>query len=97
MNEGMAEIDAEVLSQRYNIIAMAIFVTSRFICTYFLKYINAGALLGILAAVGACLTLGVIFFKKAHGVAAVRGDFFQRREELEKKFSRHHICSFAAA
>ena len=44
MNEGMAEIDAEVLSQRY-----------------FLKYINAGALLGILAAVGACLTLGVIF------------------------------------
>ena len=61
MNEGMAEIDAEVLSQRYNIIAMAIFVTSRFICTYFLKYINAGALLGILAAVGACLTLGVIF------------------------------------
>ena len=61
MNEGMAEQEAEVLSQTYNIVAMAIFVSSRFICTYFLKFINAGALLGILATVGACLTLGVIF------------------------------------
>ena len=61
MEEGMAERDAEVLSQQYNIIAMIIFVCSRFICTYFLKYINAGKLLGILAAVGVLLTLGVIF------------------------------------
>ena len=68
MNEGMAEIDAEVLSQRFNIIAMAIFVTSRFICTYFLKYINAGALLGILAVVGAVLTLGVIFIDGRAGL-----------------------------
>ena len=60
MNEGMSEIDAEVTSQRYNIIAMAIFVTSRFVCTYFLKFINAGALLGLLALVGTLLTLGVI-------------------------------------
>ena len=61
MNEGMSEQAAEVMSQRYNIIAMVIFVTSRFICTYFLKYVNAGALLGILAVVGSLLTLGVIF------------------------------------
>jgi FHS family L-fucose permease-like MFS transporter len=57
----MSEQAAEVMSQRYNIIAMVIFVTSRFICTYFLKYVNAGALLGILAVVGSLLTLGVIF------------------------------------
>lgn len=68
MNEGMSEIDAEVLSQRYNIIAMAIFVTSRFICTFFLKYINAGALLGILAIVGTLLTLGVIFIDGREGL-----------------------------
>ena len=68
MNEGMSEIDAEVTSQRYNIIAMAIFVTSRFICTYFLKYINAGALLGILATVGTVLTLGVIFIDGRMGL-----------------------------
>ena len=68
MNEGMSEIDAEVMSQRYNIIAMAIFVTSRFICTFFLKYINAGALLGILAIVGSLLTLGVILIDGRWGL-----------------------------
>ena len=68
MNEGMAEQEAEVTSQTFNIIAMAIFVSSRFICTYFLKYINAGALLGILAVVGACLTLGVIFIDGRAGL-----------------------------
>ena len=68
MNEGMTEIDAEVMSQRYNIIAMVIFVSSRFICTFFLKYINAGALLGILATVGALLTLGVIFIDGRMGL-----------------------------
>jgi len=60
MLEGMAEQDAEVLAQKYNIVAMVIFVSSRFICTYFLKYVNAGALLGMLAVVGALLTIGVI-------------------------------------
>ncbi len=65
MNEGMAEQEAEVTSQTFNIIAMAIFVSSRFICTYFLKFINAGALLGILAV---CLTLGVIFIDGRMGL-----------------------------
>ena len=60
MGEGMSEQDAEVLAQQYNIVAMVIFVTSRFVCTYFLKFVNAGALLGCLAAVGCCLTVGVI-------------------------------------
>jgi len=68
MSEGMTEQAAEVLSQRYNIIAMVIFVSSRFICTYFLKYINAGALLGILAIAGALLTCGVIFIDGRGGL-----------------------------
>ncbi len=68
MNEGMGEQEAEVTSQTYNIVAMAIFVSSRFICTYFLKYINAGALLGILAVVGAILTCGVIFIDGRAGL-----------------------------
>ena len=68
MGEGMTEQAAEVLSQRYNIIAMVIFVSSRFICTFFLKYINAGTLLGVLAAVGALLTLGVIFIDGRMGL-----------------------------
>jgi FHS family L-fucose permease-like MFS transporter len=68
MNEGMGEQEAEVTSQTYNIVAMAIFVSSRFICTYFLKFINAGALLGILAVVGALLTCGVIFIDGRAGL-----------------------------
>ena len=68
MAEGMAEREAEVLSQQYNIIAMVIFVCSRFICTFFLKYINAGKLLGILATVGVLLTLGVIFIDGRYGL-----------------------------
>ena len=68
MGEGMSEQAAEVMSQRYNIIAMVIFVSSRFICTFFLKYINAGTLLGVLAAVGALLTLGVIFIDGRMGL-----------------------------
>lgn len=62
VNEGMAEIDAEVLSQRYNIIAMVIFCTSRFICTFLLKYIHPGRLLAILAIAATAFTAGVIGF-----------------------------------
>jgi len=68
MNEGMAEQQAEVLAQTYNIVAMVIFVSSRFICTYFLKFVNAGALLGVLATVGVVLTLGVILIDGRWGL-----------------------------
>lgn len=60
VGEGMAEIDAEVLSQRYNILAMVIFCSSRFVCTFLLKYINPGRLLAILAIAATAFTAGVI-------------------------------------
>lgn len=60
MAEGMAERDAEVLSQTYNIVAMAIFCCSRFICTFLLKYTKPSRLLAILSVAGAILTCGVI-------------------------------------
>ncbi|MDR0973609.1 MAG: L-fucose:H+ symporter permease [Prevotellaceae bacterium] len=60
MAAGMTEIDAEVLSQKYNIAAMIIFCCSRFVCTYLLRFINAGKLLKILAIAGAVFLLGVI-------------------------------------
>jgi FHS family L-fucose permease-like MFS transporter len=60
MAEGMAEKDAEVLSQTYNIAAMVIFCCSRFICTFLLRYINPGRLLSLLAILGVILTAGVI-------------------------------------
>ncbi|MBR5465325.1 MAG: L-fucose:H+ symporter permease [Alistipes sp.] len=60
VGEGMAEQAAEVLSQQYNIIAMVIFCSSRFICTYLLKYINPGRLLFFLAVAATIATAGVI-------------------------------------
>lgn len=68
MNNGMEEKAAEVLSQRYNIIAMIIFCCSRFICTFMLKYIKPGTLLAVLAIAACCLTCGVIFLHDIWGL-----------------------------
>ena len=61
---GMTKAEA----QSYNIIAMVIFVSSRFLCTYLLKYVNPGNLLLILAIGGGLLTLGAIFIKGLLGL-----------------------------
>ena len=61
MSEGMREIDAEVLSQRYNILAMMLFCVSRFVCTFLMKYVKPNKLLSFFALAASLLTLGVIF------------------------------------
>ena len=68
MQEGMAEIDTEVTSQKFNIIAMVLFCCSRFICTFILRFINAGQLLMILAIAGGCFTIGVIALHNIWGL-----------------------------
>lgn len=68
MADGMAEKAAEVLSQRYNIIAMVIFCSSRFVCTYLLKYINPGRLLFLLAVAASAFTAGVILLRDIWGL-----------------------------
>ncbi len=55
-------------AQRYNIVAMVIFLTSRFVCTFFLKYVSPGLLLGILSIGGMLLTLGTIFLQGFAGL-----------------------------
>ena len=55
-------------AQSYNMIAMVIFVSSRFICTYLLKYINPGQLLMALALGGGLFTLGTIFISGIMGL-----------------------------
>ncbi|MDF1754577.1 MAG: L-fucose:H+ symporter permease [Verrucomicrobiales bacterium] len=60
-------------AQNYNIIAMSIFCASRFICTFFLRYISPGKLLMILATVAAVLILGVIFIKGYFGLYCLIG------------------------
>ena len=71
MGEGMTEQAAEVLSQRYNIVAMVIFCVSRFICTFLLKYIRPSKLLTWLGIAGAVLVLGVIFFDGRVGMCCL--------------------------
>jgi FHS family L-fucose permease-like MFS transporter len=61
---GMTKEDA----QSYNMVAMVIFVSSRFICTYILKFINPGQLLMILAMGGGVFTLGTIFISGMVGI-----------------------------
>ena len=68
MEKGMSEIDAEVLSQRYNIAAMIIFCASRFVCTYLMKFFSPGKLLYSFAFGGIVCVLGVIFLKGVAGL-----------------------------
>ncbi len=73
MAEGMDEQAAEVLSQRYNIIAMIIFCASRFICTFILRYLSPGLLLKVLAFAGMAFTFGVISFQNILGMYCLVG------------------------
>ena len=65
---GMSIQEAEVLSSKFNIVAMGIFVVSRFIATYLLKFICPGKLLKSLAIGGLILTVGVIFLPGIAGL-----------------------------
>jgi FHS family L-fucose permease-like MFS transporter len=60
-------------AQNYNILAMGIFLGSRFICTFILKYLRPGLLLGILAIGGGLLTLGAIFLQGMTGLYCLIG------------------------
>ena len=73
MEEGLDERGAEILSQKYNIIALIFFTCSRFICTWFLKYIQPGPLLSLLAVIATVLTGGVILFTDRNGLICLVG------------------------
>ena len=55
-------------AQKYNIIAMALFLTSRFISTMLMKYINSRRLLMFFGIGACCATLGTIFFEGMGGL-----------------------------
>ena len=60
-------------TQNYNILAMSIFLVSRFVCTFLLDYIKAGKLLMLLAVGGVSLILGVIFLDGFAGLYCLIG------------------------
>jgi len=59
---GMTEVGLTASeAQNYNIVAMCVFLASRFICTFLLNWVNAALLLMIFAIAAASLTFAVIF------------------------------------
>ncbi len=68
MAEGMEEKAAEILSQKFNIAAMAFFTVSRFVCTYLLRYVRPARLLSILGICAIGFIAGVIFFPDRNGM-----------------------------
>ncbi len=68
MAEGMDEQAAEVLSQQYNIYAMLLFICSRFIATWLMKYTKPAKLLAIFGVLAMLFTLGVIIFENRIGL-----------------------------
>ncbi len=61
MGEGMDEQSAEILSQKLNIVAMALFCCSRFVCTALMKHFQPAFMLTVFAATAIVLSLAVAF------------------------------------
>ena len=61
---GMSKAQA----QNYNILAMTIFLSSRFLCTYLMKFISSKKLLTLFAVGGIISILGVIFLNDIKGL-----------------------------
>ena len=59
--------------QMYNMVAMIIFVSSRFVCTFLLKFFSPGGLLMTLALGGLGLTVGTIFVQGMPGLYCLVG------------------------
>jgi FHS family L-fucose permease-like MFS transporter len=68
MSQGMGEQEAEIMSQNYNKVAMAIFIVSRFIATFLMRYVRPGKLLMVFAIGGFASITGVILFTGIEGM-----------------------------
>jgi FHS family L-fucose permease-like MFS transporter len=66
---GMSKAEA----QKYNMIAMGIFVSSRFVCTHLLKFFSPGGLLLALASGGFAFILGTILIQGLTGLWCLVG------------------------
>jgi len=68
MTEGMNEQNAEVLSQKYNIIALTLFAGSRFLCTWLMQWFTPSRILSTLGILAMVALLGTILFIGRPGV-----------------------------
>lgn len=60
-------------AQQYNMVAMGIFLASRFICTFLLGFVRPGQLLMLLSAGGIALSIGTIFIGGILGLYCLIG------------------------
>lgn len=60
-------------AQNYNIVAMSMFLCSRFVSTFLMKYLNSQVLLSIFGLGAACCTLGTIFIVGIEGLYCLVG------------------------
>ena len=68
MAEGMEELDAMVLAQKYNIIAMICFAGSRFICTWLMQWFSPSRMLSVLSIIGMAAIVGATIFTNRNGL-----------------------------
>ena len=73
MAENIAEKNAELLSQKYNIAAIVAFAIFRFVCTWLLKYVRPGRLLSVMAITATVLIGGVMLFTDRNGLYCLIG------------------------
>ncbi|MBR6251090.1 MAG: L-fucose:H+ symporter permease [Bacteroidales bacterium] len=70
---GLGELEAEIMSQKYNMVAMVLFCASRFLCTYLMKFFRPEALLTSLSVIAILLCVGVIVMVNEIGMACLVG------------------------
>jgi len=69
---GMAEVGLSLSeAQNYNIVAMVIFLSSRFICTFLLRYLRPSLMLMIFAIGGFVCTVGAIYLPGQAGLISL--------------------------
>ena len=66
--EGMPEQTAEVLAQKYNIIALVCFAIGRFVCTSLMRRFSPSRMLSFMGIVAMAGVLGAIMFTDRNGV-----------------------------
>jgi FHS family L-fucose permease-like MFS transporter len=71
--QGMSEGEAEGAAMQFFLYSMVVFFVSRFVCTFLLKYFNAGGLLTVLAIFAGCCSLGAIYSQQAFGLYCLVG------------------------
>lgn len=68
MAEGMSEQSAELVAQKYNILAMVLFASGRFLCTWLMYWFAPSRLLSTLGIIGVVALMGTVFFTDRNGV-----------------------------